>query len=138
MTALLARMAGPQPYDAEEFSGHLSDHLRRLGAAFSSFEGALAMMDARISVATAMMSSKIPGATAEDMAIARQMLEEARLRSEGSIAQKTKRVATPSGGCQPGCVGKGGGREVLCITKTNLLGWIPMWTNPAQQIRCGA
>jgi len=85
VTALLARMAGPAPYDAEVFSEHLSEHLRRLGAALASFEGAVAMIDARISVVTAAMNSKLPGATAEDKAIARQLMEEARLKSEGSI-----------------------------------------------------
>ena len=85
VTALLARMAGPAPYDAEVFSEHLSEHLRRLGAALASFEGAVAMIDARISVVTAAMHAKLPGATAEDKAMARQLMEEARLKSEGSI-----------------------------------------------------
>ena len=57
-----------------------NEHLRRLGAALSTSEGALAMMNALISVVIAMVSSKLPGATAEDKAIPRQMPEDVQWR----------------------------------------------------------
>ena len=55
------------------------------------------MVNAQIGMVTAMMSNSPPGATAKDNAIARQMLEDARPRSECSFLEIRLRIGSGCG-----------------------------------------